>query len=210
MDFVCPMPWVLEISASNPPWCMCLLSQVRQCPGTADRVHWTGNLTLSNSFWTLQLLSKSSILTSALMWHSFNPSLLLEKGHFNEMLASEESVGTLSCPQPGLQPSCPVLSPPGHSAREGPGQKKAGGQQEEVRALSCAWSCCCCQGPRAKEGNMPFACPMHTVSPCSASRPQRTEHLCEKAKCTSKQQLPSAPNMSRLVAPVFLSGEWFS
>lgn len=28
-------------------------SRARQCPGTADRVHWTGNLTLCNSFWTL-------------------------------------------------------------------------------------------------------------------------------------------------------------
>lgn len=122
-------------------------------------------------------------------------------------------MGILNClqPGPGLQLSWSLVSPHKVTERaEGKVQNKAGGQEEEVRVLNCALSWGYCQGPPAKEGNMPFPCPMHTVSPCSASRPQRTERFCEKAKDASKQQLPLAPNLSRLVAPVFLSGEWFS
>lgn len=75
----------------NSHWCVCWQqvrsSWARHCPGTADRVHWTGNLNLCNSFWTLYLLSKSFILTSALMWHSFNPSLLLKNSHLKQNLS---------------------------------------------------------------------------------------------------------------------------
>lgn len=92
----------------------------------------------------------------------------------------------------------PFVSPQGHWVNRGESSRVSqvpnearglgGGSQGAQLCIELPLTRVSCQ-VLAKVGNMYFTCPIHTVSPRSASRPQRTEHFCEKEKYAGKQRL---------------------